>query len=36
MAEKWGVTVTAKEISEVHSTEDFNKLIATALERKTA
>lgn len=36
MAENWGVTVTAKEISEVHSTEDFNKLIATALERKTA
>lgn len=30
---KWGVTVTAEEVAEVHTTEDFNTLIATALER---
>jgi hypothetical protein len=33
MAKKWGVTVTAEEISNVRSTQDFNDLIATALER---
>ena len=30
---KWGITVTAEEVAEVRTTEDFNNLIATALER---
>ncbi|CUH62520.1 hypothetical protein TG4357_00155 [Thalassovita gelatinovora] len=33
MAKNWGVTVTADEIANVKTVEDFNKLIATALER---
>ena len=30
---KWGLTVTAEEVAKVHTTEDFNDLIAMALER---
>ncbi|MCP9482062.1 ATPase [Shimia sp. CNT1-13L.2] len=31
---KWGITVTAEEVAEVHTTEDFNTLIARALDRR--
>ncbi|MEP2530552.1 ATPase [Shimia sp.] len=33
---KWGVTVTAEEIAQVHSASDFSDLIANALERHNA
>lgn len=35
MAEKWGITVQAREIEQVHTPADFEDLIATALERST-
>ncbi|GAA6165155.1 hypothetical protein NBRC116590_28590 [Pelagimonas sp. KU-00592-HH] len=31
---KWGITVTAEEVAEVRTTEDFNTLIARALDRR--
>jgi len=31
---KWGVSVTADEMSRVKSSDDFNSLIAAALERR--
>lgn len=34
MANHWGVTVTAEEVATVHSTDDFHRLIATALDRR--
>lgn len=30
----WGVTITAQEAAEVHSPDDFNALIATAIDRR--
>ncbi|MDN5786609.1 ATPase [Pseudorhodobacter sp.] len=33
---KWGVTITADEVAAVKSPDDFNTLIATALDRKPA
>ncbi len=35
MADKWGITVTADQISEVKSTADFEALISSALEART-
>jgi hypothetical protein len=33
---KWGITVTAEEVAEVRTTEDFNTLIAEALRLKSS
>ncbi|MEO0830570.1 MAG: ATPase, partial [Pseudomonadota bacterium] len=35
MAQNWGVSVTASEVEGVHSAEDFDDLIASALDRAT-
>jgi hypothetical protein len=35
MADDWGVTVTAEEVAQVRSAEDFHSLIALALDRRT-
>ncbi len=31
---RWGVTVTAEEVAEVRTTDDFDRLIATAIDRR--
>jgi hypothetical protein len=31
---RWGVTVTAEEVASVHSAEDFDRLIAMAIDRR--
>jgi NAD(P)-dependent dehydrogenase (short-subunit alcohol dehydrogenase family) len=35
MAENWGITVQAADIAQVTTPEDFNRVIATALEKHT-
>lgn len=34
MADNWGITVTAEEVAQVRSADDFHALIATTLDRK--
>ena len=33
---RWGVTVTAEEVADVRTPADFDRLIARAIDRRTA